>query len=245
MSGFIGNYDGDWGTRELVKTCAKHFAHVAIKAGEHKPQYNYTHPAQNSTKRNPNGPHGSKLGKAALRRRAEDNQTGDLSPHPSSPTNSTLPLPVNRGTDWLTPQPQPESQELNGRLAATTTRSPYTTHPHSTAEPTMIFPGLLSPPIVGRQPGYSPFVDTRQAQELNDHARYLPAGTYTYPRLDQPLAGPSQDATTGLHFHPGQVIQNPAFMEDLYQFKQDRSPSPSWNTNKASGSSSHYEPRCN
>jgi len=107
---------------------------VAIEAGERKPRPNYAHTARNSAKRNPNGPRGSKFGKAALRRKAEASQMGDVSPDPVAPTDSTPPPPVDRGTDWLTPQLQLEPREPNNRLPAVSTHLPYPSRLHSVAE---------------------------------------------------------------------------------------------------------------
>jgi len=70
---------------------------------------------------------------AALRRRISQMD-------PTAPTNSTPPPPVDRGTEWLTPQPQLEPQELNVHF-------PHTTRPHSATNSTT-FPELSNPPVI-------------------------------------------------------------------------------------------------
>ena len=82
----------------------------------------------------------------------------------------------------------------------------------------------------------SPFVVT---QELNDRAYHPLIDTYAHPYLDQSPAG----CYRLTRFCPGQGMQNPAFMEDMCQLKQDRSPSPCWNVNDAFGSGDRYESR--
>jgi len=48
---------------------------------------------------------------------------------------------------------------------------------------------------------------------------HLPAGTYAHPAS----TNPSRGTTVGPRFYPGQGMQNPAFMEDMYQLGKDHS----------------------
>lgn len=233
----MSKYDGDWATREVAKSSARYLAKRAISAGERKPRTNYPHAAKNSAKRDPNGRRGPKYGKSASRD-VDKTRASDAPPLPGTPINFVpSPLP-DQATNYL-----PGPLEFNGLLSAAATQLPHNTRPHSesAAESTMIFPRSPDPHIVNRWNGHNPSMSMHQVQGSNGLAHHRSPYPYSHPHLDQPFAGPSQEATAGLHFHPGQGIQNPAFMENMYQLKGDRTPSPLWNANEASGSGS----RCN
>ncbi|KAF9793065.1 hypothetical protein BJ322DRAFT_99946 [Thelephora terrestris] len=65
---FMQKYEGDWGTREVMKSCCKYHMKGAIATGKRPPRANYPHAARNSAKRDPNGLRGPKYGQAASRR---------------------------------------------------------------------------------------------------------------------------------------------------------------------------------
>ena len=218
----MSKYDGDWATREVAKTCAKYFANRAIKAGEREPRANYRHVAENSAKRNPNGRRGPKYGKSALRN-ADDTRTGSASLLPNTPTDLTPSSLLNQTAD---DPPEP---------------SPHDTGPNSAAESTMLSPRSPNPHVVNRWHTRNPFLNAYQVQEPNGPIRHHSPHPHSHPHLDLPFAGPSQEVTVGPHYYPRQTIQNPAFTEGMHRFKQDRSLSPFWNVDEASGSGSRRD----
>lgn len=185
-------YDGDWGTRQVMKTCCKYYMNAAIQAKKREPRNNYLHTAKNSAKRDPNGPRGPKYGQAASRRAQVGNHDS------MDPATNLDPLPPSNGAvDYLRPTIEPIIHS-------------QTSQPH----------------VASHWDGQSSFSNVNQAHY--EQCR-LPRPCPDW----QPLAGPSQ-----------QHIQNPAFMENMYQFKLDRTPSPFPHANHASGSNSRYDPRC-
>ncbi|KAF9791967.1 hypothetical protein BJ322DRAFT_1102499 [Thelephora terrestris] len=84
---FMRKYDGDWGTREIMKTICGYHMKKAIDSGKRPPRANYAHAAKNSAKRNPNSLRGPKC-RTAASRKARDSNTptniaADSNPSPT------------------------------------------------------------------------------------------------------------------------------------------------------------------
>jgi len=233
----MSRYEGDWGTREVAKTCCKYTANQAIRTGEREPRPNYRHTAENSAKRNPDGLRGPRYGKSALRK-AQSSQARNTSQYPNASTNlSPSPLFGQVASD-LGPRPQPQlvPSETSGLLSAAATHLPHIVHPHPAGDSTTTIYPRLPPHVVDRRHGQSPFATAHQSQEPHSYVHHQQPHLYS----NSHPAFTSQATGAGLDFHPGQHVLNPALMENVYHLKPDRSPSPLWNANDASGSGNHY-----
>lgn len=204
-----------------MKTYCKYLMGQAIQAGCRQPRSNYNHTAKNSAKRDPNGLRGPKYGKAALRT-AQESKVSDITVNLGPPAGLDPSPPFGEVVDYL--DPQPHLEPAAGSSLAIPPNHPRAIHPYSTIEP-LIYSRYPQPhAAAGRWDGQSSFSNVNQAR-YNQYQ--LP---HPHP---EPLAGPSQ-----------QGIRNPASMENMYQFKLDRTPSPFPHTNHASGSNTRYDPRC-